>query len=54
MTHLQTKQILERHLVIADQAYTMAKLREISNDTIKLTAIRDSLKIRVKEHGESE
>ncbi|CAL1681693.1 unnamed protein product [Lasius platythorax] len=49
-----TKQILERHLVIADQAYTMAKLREISNDTIKLTAIRDSLKIRVKEHGENE
>jgi len=25
---LQTKQILERHLVIADQAYTMAKLKE--------------------------
>lgn len=53
MTHLQTKQILERHLVIADQAYTMAKLREMSNDTIKLTTIRDSLKIRVKEYGES-
>ncbi|XP_029155310.1 fasciclin-1 isoform X2 [Nylanderia fulva] len=49
-----TKQILERHLVVADQAYTMAKLREISNDTIKLTAMRDSLKIRVKEVGENE
>lgn len=48
-----TKQILERHLVIADQAYTMAKLREMSNDTIKLTTSRDSLKIRVKESGES-
>ncbi|KAM0731398.1 Fasciclin-1 [Formica fusca] len=48
-----TKQILERHLVIADQAYTMAKLREMSNDTIKLTTIRDSLKIRIKEYGES-
>lgn len=54
MTHLQTKQILERHLVVADQAYTMAKLREISNDTIKLTTMRDSLKIRIKESGESE
>lgn len=48
-----TKQILERHLVIADQAYTMAKLREMSNDTIKLTTSRDNLKIRVKESGES-
>ncbi|XP_072764696.1 fasciclin-1 isoform X3 [Anoplolepis gracilipes] len=49
-----TKQILERHLVIADQAYTMAKLREMSNDTIKLTTMRDSLKIRIKEYGENE
>lgn len=54
LIHLQTKQILERHLVIADQAYTMSKLREISNDTIYLTAARDILKIRVKEYGESE
>lgn len=51
----QTKQILERHLVIADQAYTMAKLKEMSNDTIIfLPAARDTLKLRVKEHGESE
>ncbi|EZA61917.1 Fasciclin-1 [Ooceraea biroi] len=48
-----TKQILERHLVISDHAYTMAKIREISNDTIVLPTVRDSLKIRVKEHGES-
>ncbi|EFN63926.1 Fasciclin-1 [Camponotus floridanus] len=48
-----TKQILERHLVIADQAYTMAKLRELSNDTVKLPTSRDNLKIRVKESGES-
>lgn len=51
---LQTKQILERHLIIADQAYTMAKLKEISNDTIYLPAARDTLKLRIKEHSESE
>lgn len=48
-----TKQILERHLVIADQAYTMAKLKEMNNDTISLPAARDILKLRVKEYGES-
>lgn len=51
---LQTKQILERHLVIADQAYTMAKLKEMNNDTVYLPAARDILKLRVKEYGESE
>jgi len=45
---------LERHLVISDQAYTMAKLKEMSNDTIYLTAARDSLKLRVREQSESE
>lgn len=51
---MQTKQILERHLVIADHAYTMGKLKEMSNDTIYIPAARDTLKIRVKEYGESE
>ncbi|XP_020288792.1 fasciclin-1 [Pseudomyrmex gracilis] len=49
-----TKQILERHLVIADQAFTMAKLKEMSNDTIQLPAARDTLKLRVKEFNENE
>ena len=49
-----TKQILERHLVIANDAYTMAKLKEMQhNDTIVLTAVRDSLKLRVREQSES-
>ncbi|KYN32381.1 Fasciclin-1, partial [Trachymyrmex septentrionalis] len=48
-----TKQILERHLIIADQAYTMAKLKEMSNDTLNLPAARDNLKLRIKEHSES-
>ncbi|XP_076682285.1 fasciclin 1 Fas1 domain-containing isoform X3 [Andrena cerasifolii] len=49
-----TKQILERHLVIANEAYTMAKLKEMKhNDTIVLTAVRDSLKLRVREYSES-
>ncbi|KAF3428381.1 hypothetical protein E2986_08590 [Frieseomelitta varia] len=48
-----TKQILERHLVIADEAYTMAKLKEMKhNDTIVLPAARDSLKLRVREYSE--
>ncbi|KAG5333198.1 FAS1 protein, partial [Acromyrmex heyeri] len=48
------KQILERHLIIADQAYTMAKLKEMSNDTLYLPAARDTLKLRIKEHSENE
>ncbi|XP_017796354.1 PREDICTED: fasciclin-1-like, partial [Habropoda laboriosa] len=50
-----TKQILERHLVIADEAYTMAKLKEMKpNDTIVLPAARDSLKLRIREYSENE
>ncbi|XP_017761182.1 PREDICTED: fasciclin-1 [Eufriesea mexicana] len=50
-----TKQILERHLVIADEAYTMAKLKEMKhNDTIILPAARDSLKLRVREYSEND
>ncbi|XP_076395949.1 fasciclin 1 Fas1 domain-containing isoform X3 [Megachile rotundata] len=49
-----TKQILERHLVVADEAYTMAKLKEMAhNDTIILPAARDSLKLRIREHPEN-
>ncbi|XP_026298433.1 fasciclin-1 isoform X6 [Apis mellifera] len=48
-----TKQILERHLVIADEVYTMAKLKEMKhNDTIVLPAARDSLKLRIREYSE--
>lgn len=50
----QTKQILERHLVISDHVFTMAKIREMSNDTVFLPTARDSLKLRVKELGDSE
>ncbi|XP_078040746.1 fasciclin 1 Fas1 domain-containing isoform X2 [Augochlora pura] len=50
-----TKQILERHLVIANEAYTMAKLREMKqNDSIILTTVRDSLKLRVRETNEND
>lgn len=48
-----TKQILERHLVIANEAYTMAKLKEMKhNESIDLPAVRDHLKIRVREANE--
>jgi len=32
----------------------MAKLKEMSNDTLYLPAARDILKLRIKEHSESE
>lgn len=48
-----TKQILERHLVIANEPYSMAKLKEMKqNDTIVLTSVRDTLKLRVREQNE--
>lgn len=43
--------ILERHLVVADKAFSMADLRTMSNDTIVLPTIRDALTIRVREDG---
>lgn len=46
--------ILERHLVVADKAFTMADLRSMSNDTIVLPTIRDALTIRVREDGKRE
>lgn len=46
----QARNILERHLVIADRIYTMAKLNEMANGTkVLLPTVRDSLNIRVKE-----
>lgn len=46
--------ILERHLVVADKAFSMADLRAMSNDTIVLPTIRDALTIRVREDGKRE
>jgi hypothetical protein len=45
----QARSILERHLVIADRVYTMNDLKHMSNETIILPSVRDSLRIRVKE-----
>ncbi|RZF46663.1 hypothetical protein LSTR_LSTR002526 [Laodelphax striatellus] len=47
------KQILERHLVVADVSYTMAELKRMSNETITLPTVRDVLKLRVKENDNS-
>lgn len=44
----QARSVLERHLVIADRAFTMADLKA-KNETIILPTQRDSLRIRVKE-----
>lgn len=47
------RQILERHLVVADRAYTMAELKRLANDTVVLPTIRDHLKLRIKESDKS-
>lgn len=49
--YFQARAILERHLVIADKAFTMADLRSLGNDSIVLPTIRDALTIRVREDG---
>ncbi|XP_053973898.1 fasciclin-1 isoform X2 [Hylaeus volcanicus] len=50
-----TTQILERHLVVGSEAYTMAKLKEMMhNDTIVLPSVRDNLKLRVREYSEND
>ncbi|XP_059217985.1 fasciclin-1 isoform X3 [Stomoxys calcitrans] len=48
-----SRAILERHLVIADQVYTMKDLVAMSreSDSIVLPTFRDSLKIRVEEEA---
>lgn len=43
------RQILERHLVVSDRAYTMADLKEMANDTAVLPTVRDHLKLKIKE-----
>lgn len=48
---LQSRQILERHLVVADKVFTMAELRNMGNDSIVLPTLRDALTIRVREDG---
>ncbi|XP_012283312.1 fasciclin-1 isoform X2 [Orussus abietinus] len=50
----QSKQILERHLVVADQAYKMSQLKAMShNGSVALTSVRDNLKLRVRELDDS-
>lgn len=47
------RQILERHLVVSDRAYTMADLKQLANDTVVLPTVRDHLKLRIKESDKS-
>jgi hypothetical protein len=49
----QVRQILERHLVVSDRAYTMADLKEMANDTVVLPTVRDHLRLKVKETDRS-
>ncbi|CAD6233870.1 GSCOCG00007364001-RA-CDS [Cotesia congregata] len=51
ITIFQTRQILERHLIEASQAYTMAELKKLTgNESVMLAPIRDQLKLRVREY----
>lgn len=47
------KQILERHLVLADVGYTMADLKRFANESVRLPTLRDTLNLRVKESEKS-
>ncbi|BES97562.1 Fasciclin domain [Nesidiocoris tenuis] len=48
------KQILERHLVVSDKAYSMATLRNMTQyESVQLSTVRDVVKIRVKEAEKS-
>ncbi|XP_075231724.1 fasciclin 1 Fas1 domain-containing, partial [Lycorma delicatula] len=44
------KQMLERHLVVSDRAYSLSDLKKMSNDSVTLPTVRDVLKLRVKEN----
>lgn len=48
---LQVKQILERHLVLGKEGYTMADLKRFANETVRLPTVRDTLNIRVRDNG---
>lgn len=49
----QSKYILERHLVIADNVFTMKDLAQMSltTDNVVLPTFRDSLKMKVTEEA---
>lgn len=52
--YFQSRSILERHLVIADNVYTMNDLVAMtaaSGDSILLPTYRDSLKVKVEEEA---
>lgn len=51
---LQVKQILERHLVLDKEAYTMADLKRFANESVRLPTVRDTLNLRVRESEKSE
>uniref|UniRef100_A0A146LUE9 Fasciclin-1 n=1 Tax=Lygus hesperus TaxID=30085 RepID=A0A146LUE9_LYGHE len=49
-----TKQILERHLVVSDKAFSMAMLKNLTQYEAKqLSTVRDVVKIKVKENDKS-
>ncbi|KAM8703079.1 hypothetical protein ACLKA7_005417 [Drosophila subpalustris] len=51
--YYHSKNLLERHLVIADHVYTMKDLAQMSltTDSVVLPTLRDSLKVKVEEEA---
>ncbi|KAK0161204.1 hypothetical protein PV327_009699 [Microctonus hyperodae] len=49
-----TRQILERHLVVADRPFTMKQLKQMTvNESVLLSPVRDNLKLRIREYDNS-
>ncbi|XP_063216884.1 fasciclin-1 isoform X2 [Bacillus rossius redtenbacheri] len=44
------RQILERHLLVGDTAYTMAALKRMTNQSLYLPSVRDQVRLRVREN----
>ncbi|KAK0079745.1 hypothetical protein PV325_000871 [Microctonus aethiopoides] len=50
-----TRQILERHLVVADRPYTMKELKQMTvNESVLLSPVRDNLKLRIREYDNND
>ena len=45
----QTSNVLKRHIIMSDKAFTMADLRVFKNETAEIATLNGMLRIRVRE-----